>query len=237
MSQTPLLRMDVLVSPYYYERVESAYWQGRVAVVIDVLRATSTMVTALAEGYDWILPCRGVEQARVQAARLPGTLLAGERGGLPPEGFQKGNSPREFLEEKKREGGIILTTSNGTRAMEAAQEAEILLVGSFLNLSATTAFLRKQVKPVVFVCSGTGEDFALEDALLAGAFLNQLHPEHPMASLYRSYEESLEEVCRSTCNGRCLVKLGLAQDIIWCCQKDRYEQVVARHADGFFRRM
>ncbi|NJK91074.1 MAG: 2-phosphosulfolactate phosphatase [Blastochloris sp.] len=150
------------------------------ALVIDVLRATSSIVTALAEGYAWVQGCRTVEEARLLADHHgPQALLAGERGGLPPQGFHKGNSPREFLHPHPRGLGLILTTSNGTRALAAAQAADQVLVLSFLNLSATAEWLRHQDKPIVLVCSGTGEDFSLEDSLLASALLQILEPTNP----------------------------------------------------------
>jgi 2-phosphosulfolactate phosphatase len=227
--------VEVLIAPASYERSGPEFWEGKTVVVIDVLRATSTMVTALAEGYDWIYPCRDVERARAQAGRLSGSILAGERGGLPPEGFAKGNSPREFLGSGIRGGGIVLTTTNGTRALEAARGAETLVVASFLNLTATLKFLQQQKGSVVLICSGTGEDFALEDALLASAILEVLQPEHPLASLYRAYAGVLEEAFRSSRNGRRLVGLGLDEDIRWCLQSDRYEWVVKSGDEGFLR--
>lgn len=226
--------VDVLTAPAAYERPGPQYWQGKTVVVIDVLRATSTMVTALAEGHAWIYPCRDVEAARRKAVMLPGSILAGERGGLPPEGFRKGNSPREFLKKPAGEG-IVLTTTNGTRAIEAAQGAETLLVASLLNLEATVRFLRQQKGPVVLVCSGTEEDFALEDALVASAVLDSWQPEHPMASLYRAYAGNLKGAFLSSRNGRRLVGLGLEEDIGWCLQRDRYDRVVKRDKDGFLR--
>lgn len=228
---------EVLTGPAAYEGRPPEYWRGKVAVVIDVLRATSTMVTALAGGYEWILPCLEVEAAREKAALWPGSLLAGERGGLPPEGFSKGNSPRDFLTHGAEGRGIVLTTTNGTRALEAAQGAEMLLVASFLNLTTTVHFLKQQMCPVVLVCSGTGEDFALEDALLVAAILDSWQPEHPMASLYRAYAGDLKTAFYSSRNGRRLVGLGLEEDIDWCLQKDLYDLVVKCDAQGFLRRV
>jgi len=229
--------VEVLTAPAAYERPGQEYWAGKTVVVIDVLRATSTMVTALAEGYDWIYPCGDVETARRKAEEFAGSTLAGERGGLPPAGFSKGNSPREFLGTGTRRGGMVLTTTNGTRAMEAARGAELLLVASFLNLRATVNVLQRQKAPVVLVCSGTGEDFALEDALLASAILADWQPDHPLASLYRAYKGNLEEAFRSSRNGRRLVGLGLEEDILWCLQRDRYDWVVKRGEQGLLRGM
>lgn len=119
-------QVDLLLTPYAYENVEPLYWCGRVAVVIDVLRATSTIVTALARGYRWVLPSLGVAEARELALKWPNAILAGERGGVAPVGFHQGNSPREFLYPSTPDLGIILTTTNGTRAIQSAQGERII---------------------------------------------------------------------------------------------------------------
>jgi 2-phosphosulfolactate phosphatase len=235
MNSAEKRQVEVFIEPAAYENCGSDYWKGKTAVVIDVLRATSTMVTALAEGCAWILPCREMETATVRAKDYPGALLAGERGGLPPGGFQKGNSPREFLAAEVAGKGVILTTTNGTRALDSARSADKLLVASFLNIQSTVRYLHAQSSPLVLICSGTGEDFALEDALLAGALLDSLAPSHPFASLYRAYAGILTEAVRSSRNGRRLQQLGLEEDIIWCLKKDHYDIVVQSDKSGFLR--
>ena len=148
---------------------------GDIAVVVDVLRATTVMVHALAAGCEAILPCGEIDEARELAATLPEAtrLLAGERGGLPIDGFDLGNSPSEFTEEVCQGKTLVITTTNGTRAILASLEAERIYIASFNNLRATSQelslqFLKKDhQRSVHIVCSGTEGYISLEDSLLA----------------------------------------------------------------------
>ncbi|MFO0889425.1 MAG: 2-phosphosulfolactate phosphatase [Isosphaeraceae bacterium] len=143
-----------------------------VAVVIDVLRTSTMMVHALVAGCSQVIPCAEVEEARALASGLPaGTaLLAGERQGLPIPGFDLGNSPGECTRELCRGKTMIITTTNGTRAILACLEAEMVLIGSFVNFAATTQRLLHEAKPIHLVCAGTEGRISYEDTLLAGAF-------------------------------------------------------------------
>jgi 2-phosphosulfolactate phosphatase len=146
--------------------------RGGVAVVIDVLRASTMIVHALAAGCSEVLPCGEVDEARSLAAGLPQgtTILAGERRGLAIEGFDLGNSPDECTAERCRGRSMVITTTNGTRALLACLDAEMVLVGSFVNFAATTQRLLHEAKPIHLVCAGTEGQISYEDTLLAGAF-------------------------------------------------------------------
>src|SRR5215213_7874532 len=117
--------------------------RGAVAVVVDVLRATTVMVRALAACCEAVIPCAEIDEARRVAASLPaGTaVLAGERQGLPIEGFDLGNSPRDFTPEACRGKTVVMTTTNGTRALLASLDAERIVVGAFANFAATVQLL------------------------------------------------------------------------------------------------
>jgi 2-phosphosulfolactate phosphatase len=149
---------------------------GGVAVVLDVLRATTTIVHALAAGCTAVRPCGEVEEARALAGsmRAGRVLLGGERGGLPLSGFDLGNSPKEYTSKLCRGTTLVLTTSNGTRALLRAQEAARVLLAGFVNYSAVCEQLRQDLRPVHLVCAGTEGDVALEDTLLAGALVDFL---------------------------------------------------------------
>jgi 2-phosphosulfolactate phosphatase len=148
---------------------------GTVAVVIDVLRATTTLVHALAAGCCAVRPCAEVEEARRLAAALGGSaLLAGERSGRPVEGFDLGNSPGEFTAARCKGKTLVLTTSNGTRALLQAAAAERVLVAAFVNYSAVCEQLAREARPVHMVCAGADGEAALEDTLLAGALVEFL---------------------------------------------------------------
>jgi 2-phosphosulfolactate phosphatase len=162
--------------------IPQASLRGGVAVVVDVLRATTVMVEALVAGCEAIIPCAEVEEARDIAKALPdgAWLLAGERGGLPIAGFDLGNSPDEFTSEVCQGKTLVMTTTNGTRAILASLEAERVYVASFTNLRATSSelsvqFLKKDHRHSVhIICAGTDGHISLEDGLLAGALAAEI---------------------------------------------------------------
>src|SRR5262245_16933047 len=151
--------------------VPAARLAGGVAVVIDVLRATTTIVHALAAGCTMVRPCVEVEEAKALAGEMLAgkAVLGGERGGLPLPGFDRGNSPREYTPDVCQGNTVVLTTTNGTRALIAAAPAERALVAGFVNFSAVCEQLRHEARPLHIVCAGTEGEVSLEDTLLAGA--------------------------------------------------------------------
>lgn len=148
---------------------------GRVAVVIDVLRATTTIIHALANGATEILPCGEVDMARQLAAQqTPPALLGGERHGMRIDGFDFGNSPFEYKPEVVGGRSIVFTTTNGTRAIAAASSAARLLIGAFVNRRALVDELKRDGRSVVLVCAGTDGGITAEDVLFAGAIASDL---------------------------------------------------------------
>lgn len=149
---------------------------GGVAVVIDVLRAMTTVVHALAGGCTAVIPCAEVEEARQIAGNLRAgkVLLGGERGGMLIPGFDLGNSPLEYTGKVCKGTTLVLTTSNGTRALLSAAAAERTLLAGFVNYSAVCEQLRQDNRPVHLICAGTDGEVALEDTLLAGAIVDYL---------------------------------------------------------------
>jgi 2-phosphosulfolactate phosphatase len=149
---------------------------GGLAVVVDVLRATTTMIHALAAGCTCVRPCAEVEEARELAGgmRAGRVLLGGERGGVPLPGFDLGNSPREYTAKACRGSTLVLTTTNGTRALLCAAAAERTLLAGFVNYSAVCEQLKADLRPVHIICAGTEGEVALEDTLLAGALVDFL---------------------------------------------------------------
>ena len=145
---------------------------GGVAVVIDVLRASTMIVHALVAGCRAVLPCAEVDEARRLAATLPAgsALLAGERHGVQIDGFDLGNSPGECTPAVCQDKTMVITTTNGTLALLACVDAELVIVGSFVNFAATSQRLLHEAKPIHLVCAGTEGSISYEDTLLAGAF-------------------------------------------------------------------
>lgn len=147
------------------------------AVVIDVLRATSVMTQAIASGARSVITCREIEQARRLAEQSSSPpLLCGERGCRPIAGFDLGNSPAEYTTAKVSGLDLVLTTTNGTAAVEAAAAAKRMVAASFLNLFAVCRLLRKAGE-VHLICAGTEGEITCEDVLLAGCILHQLQRE------------------------------------------------------------
>jgi 2-phosphosulfolactate phosphatase len=147
-----------------------------VAVVIDVLRATTTIIHALARGCTAVRPCAEIVEAQELAGQMRAgrVLLGGERNGAPVPGFDQGNSPGEYTAKVCKGTTLVLTTTNGTRALLRAAEAARTLVAGFVNFSAVCEQLRQDTRPVHMVCAGTEGEISLEDTLLAGAFVDYL---------------------------------------------------------------
>jgi 2-phosphosulfolactate phosphatase len=193
-----------------------------VGIVVDVLRATSTIAQALASGYERVLCCSEIEDARALRAELPDSLLGGERNAVRVEGFEVGASPREFLEARART--LILSTTNGTRAiLETARRCDRVLLGSLLNLSAVAAAV--EADDVVVVCAGFQGGFALDDAYCAGRIVQLLEVERTDAAiaadlLARAFTTALDGL-----NARTYGPPGLEQDIAYCAQEDLLDVV------------
>lgn len=161
------MRVHVAFTP-----AESA--QAPVGIVVDVLRATSTIAQALASGYERVYCCAEIDEARALRESLGEGLLGGERKAVKIEGFDVGASPREFLGEPRAET-VIFSTTNGTRAiLETASRCEEVLLGSLLNLDAVGAATRERGEDVIVVCAGFQGQFALDDAYCAGRIVQLL---------------------------------------------------------------
>lgn len=147
--------------------------RGGVAVVIDVLRATTVMVQALDSGIDSIRPCLEIEEAQALAATFSdkSVILGGERRGLPIEGFDLGNSPSSYTSEICRGRTLVMTTTNGTRAIHASLNADRVFIAAFSNLDATWNLI-KDLPRVHLICAGTDGEVSWEDTLLAGFFVS-----------------------------------------------------------------
>ena len=179
------MKIDAILSPAELPALARRDLRDTACVVFDVLRATSTFVTALHNGAKAVIPVAEISEALAIRQKQPGVLLGGERDGVkiraPQTGggdFDLGNSPREYTPEKVRGKPIVSTTTNGTRALRACAGAQTVLAASFLNLTATAKFVW-QLRPaeVLLVCAGTRENIATEDVLAAGA-LGELLSDH-----------------------------------------------------------
>ena len=198
------------------------------AIVVDVLRATSTIAQALSVGYRRVLCVAEIEQARTLRAELPDSIVGGERDAVRIEGFDVGASPREFLEP--RASTLILSTTNGTRTLVAAAErCDVVLVGSLLNLDAVVSAASERGEDVALICAGYKGAFALDDAYCAGRFVQRLEGERSDAAvaaavLAGAYPNALDGL-----NARTYGPPGLEEDIAFCAQESVLD-VVPRFA-------
>ncbi len=246
--------LEVLLAPAEYALMQERDLRHTICVVFDVLRATSTMVTALGHGAAAILPVAEIPEALDLRQRQPDILLAGERDGVRIEGplaggisFDLGNSPREFTEARVKGKTIAMTTTNGTRALRACSPVSAVLLGSFLNLRAT-AHLIESLAPadLLLVCSGTLDQVAYEDLLGAGALCDLVWPSYTGAAvadsahfarrLYRLEQNGLLGAVSQSRNGRrLLAHPDLRADVPFCLQRDLFGLVAELAKDGAVR--
>lgn len=245
--------IEVLLSPAEYQARAAHGFAGQVCVVFDVLRATSVMVTGLANGAAGFIPVAEIAEALAWRKKLPDALLAGERDGLKITAaqsggvdFDLGNSPREYMPARVVARTIITTTTNGTRALRACVAAEAVVLGAFLNLTATAQWLSTHAtKRLVLVCAGTGESAALEDILSAGALCDLLLARGDYAlddsaevarRVYAAAARDLAAAIKCARNGRrLLANPALHDDVEICLQRDAFAFVALLGADGVVR--
>jgi 2-phosphosulfolactate phosphatase len=221
---------------------------GGYVVMIDVLRASTTIVQAIAAGAKYVIPCREVEEARKLRETITDeeVVLGGERGGLPIEGFDRGNSPSEYTAEAVRGKVIVFTTTNGTLALMQCRGAARVFIGAFVNLSAVVERLTGE-RPIHLLCAGTRGRITREDVLCAGAISERLlqtvvestaiNDQAKIAvDAWRavvpnqlqcpsSFAPLLARALLETQGGRNLTNIGLAQDIYDAAQIDRFRIV------------
>ncbi len=245
---------DVLFTPADFATLRHRDLSGTVCVVFDVLRATTTMMTALANGADAIIPVAEISEALALRQERPNLLLAGERDGLRIRAIQSGgvdfdlgNSPREFTPDKVRGKIIAMTTTNGTRALRACAGAKVVLIGSFSNLGALAGWLqREQPADLLLVCSGTHEEVAYEDTLAAGALCELISCNEPAGQgsdavamarqIYRATQGDLFAAMQHSRNARRLLAIPeLRDDVPVCLQRDTLEFIATLRADGTIR--
>ena len=204
------MHIDVAFTP-----VETA--PAPLGIVVDVIRATSTIAQALAAGYERVLCCAEIEEARALRAELPSSLVGGERKAVRIEGFDVGASPREFLEARAET--LILTTTNGTRAiLETAERCDHVVLGSLLNLDAVVSAVGE--RDTVVACAGFQGAFALDDAYCAGRIVQLVKGSRTDAAIgseliARAFPTALEAF-----NARTYGPPGLEEDIAFCAREN-----------------
>lgn len=204
--------------------------KGKNVVIVDIFRATSTMMAALANEVASITPVMDLESCR--SMRELGYIIAGERNGKTAEGFELGNSPLAYLEKKYAGQKIAMTTTNGTVAIEKTKNhANKIILGAFVNLKATSDYLNSQENDVLILCAGWKGKFNLEDSLFAGAMVSNLHPHFTaecdtsiaMRSLYEGNEHRLQIFMGQASHAKRLQNQNIEADIEFCLSQNKYD--------------
>jgi 2-phosphosulfolactate phosphatase len=234
----PPMRLDVLLLPC---EISARVRSETTAVVIDVIRATTTIVTAFRHGVRSILPVATPEEARSVQLSLPGALLAGERGGKRIPGFDLGNSPREFAPDIVRNRDVVLTTSNGTKTLRTVGAGRVVALGALLNRAATGDWLVRRRKDALIVCSGYEGALSLEDAVCAGAIVDRVAEGDGALTLgdgakacqvlWKWHAADLPRLLFETGWGSHIVAIGLGPDLDICARLD-VTDVVPVMVDG-----
>ncbi len=230
------MKVEVFMSP---REITPGDTQGRVIAVIDVLRASTSIATALNNGARAVIPVEEVDEAIARAKHFEKgeVRLAGERRMLPIAGFDMGNSPLEFTAEAVAGRTVIISTTNGTRALAGLQGARDIVIASYVNHAAVSAMLRAALRStdISIVCAGTGGHFSLEDAACAGRYVRSVMPPessatandaaHACALIDRKYGDNIAKIFKDSGHGQALAAAGFDGDLVACAAVDSHPVV------------
>jgi 2-phosphosulfolactate phosphatase len=221
------------------EGFQSKSKQTGTIVVVDVLRASSSIITALSNGAVKVIPAESKEEALSVGGSLnrEDILYCGEREGFKIDGFDMGNSPREYLKEKVGGKVLVFSSTNGSKMIaNAVKEKHPVLIAGFLNVDATARRIVRSAAGCLVVCAGREGQFSLEDAVCAGMLAVRIRAgigsdctfsdeARSAAVLYRHFADDLLGMARDSFHGRYLSDLGLGEDVPYCASVDRFETV------------
>ncbi len=231
--------IEVCSSPMLFDLYRHA---DSIVVVIDVLRATSSMCVAFEHGAEKIIPVSGIEETRKYKEQ--GFVIAAERDGEMVEGFDFGNSPFSFMGENVRGKSIAISTTNGTQAIAVARKAQQVVIGSFLNLDKLCDWLSKQNSNVLCLCAGWKNRFNMEDTLFAGAVVHQLKAAGFSATcdsaiaaehLYMLAKDDLNGFLENSSHRRRLKKLKIERDIEYCLTPNQTNVIPVLQGDALVK--
>lgn len=226
--------MKIEVVPFA-AAIDNQTIENKTVVVIDVLRATSVMITALKNGAKEILPTVTIEDANSLSENLkPGSfLLCGERDAKKIEDFNLGNSPLEYSRKIVKNKTIILSTTNGTRALNACRNANEIFIGAFLNLNAVVQKV-KNCDELVLVCSGTNNKFSLDDGICAAMIMDGLSKQRKLQTddlgltllkTFREEKSDLQKLLKDCFHLNYLLEKGYENDVNYCLQLNSHSIV------------
>jgi 2-phosphosulfolactate phosphatase len=224
------MRIELSFTPH---TADEASLRDKTVVAIDVLRASTTIITALYNGAREIIPVTTVESAVKLSSKLAGdiVLLGGERGGKMIQGFSLGNSPSEYVPEKVKGKSIVFSSTNGSVVMANSRYAREMVVCGFVNMAQVVGFLRERPRDFVLACAGTNGAFSLEDSVCAGMVIQNLLKDDTLEvtlsdgalaahTLYKSHGKNVLKLLRSTEHGRYLQEIGFDDDLKLCASVD-----------------
>lgn len=233
------MKVDAFLTPYFPE-TENLY-ENSVVVVIDVLRASSTVCAALYNGAKEVIPCESLDKAVTVYNNLSreSRFLGGERNGTMPQGFDAGNSPSEYTSELVSNKSVIISTTNGTKTFLKARQAISKIVGSFTNFQKVCDFLfefskehENSDKKIIFLASGTNGRLSYEDTICAGAFIYFINNEFESSTmtdtalvaknLYKLHKSDLKSFLSNCEHAQHLKKIGFEKDLDICLDFDNY---------------
>lgn len=229
------LNIDVVIQPFL-----SVYdLPGKTVVVIDVLRASTTITTALHNGAETVIPTATVREAIKRADQFDrkNVLLCGERKGIRVPEFDLGNSPAEYGSQVVRNKTIIFTSSNGSRLLAKVKEASLVIVAGFVNISAVVKKVMHKNNDCIFACAGSAGQFSLEDTVCAGMLVDGLQNEYNGSTLilndeakaalilYRYYSKEVLTMLKGSSHGQYLASIHMEDDLAICASVDLYDVV------------
>lgn len=210
---------------------------GKLIVIIDTLRATTTIITAIGNGAECVVPVESIEEAFKQKALYKGAILGGERNGVKINGFEAGNSPLEYSKDIVSGKTIILTTTNGTRAIKSAFGSGTIILAALINSGAVANFIRSVKEDIIIVCSGTDGRFTMEDAYTAGCIVFKTDRDdltdsaHAVKFLYERISQNPELLHKTCAHLKELISKGFLKDIDYSLKEDMTE-IVPYYKEG-----
>jgi 2-phosphosulfolactate phosphatase len=220
--------VDVCLSP---DLIGSFDLNGKIVVIVDILRATSCMVSGIDNGVAGIIPVATLDECREYQKK--GFICAAERGGKQVEGFELDNSPFSYMAEDLKGKTICATTTNGTLAISKSLNADKIVIGAFLNLSALASYLQDQPNDIIIHCAGWKGKVNMEDSLFAGALIEKLEDSHSLncdaphmaLKYYQSVKDNLQSTVENSSHAKRLSKIGIKKDIEFCLTYDKFEGI------------
>lgn len=211
-------------------------------IVVDVLRATSVIITALSNGAKSVVPVTSVEEALSTKKKLESVVLGGERKAQKIEGFDLSNSPLEYKSEVIHDRNVVITTTNGTKAISKSSAANKVYIGALINAKAVSSKAVKNEKDIIIVNAGTNGVFSMDDFITGGAIIDEIlsEQEYELTDIaktalviYRSHKD-IKSYVKGAAHYQILVDLGLEEDIDYCLQKDLFN-IVPEYKDGIIK--